>query len=215
MYSGPRTQRPNFGKEIWREARSHWKNRVLGAGGLRDLSLTGVEGCERPNGASGGGVLRAAGSALRRRPGAAEGDSRSQQIGHRSQDGPERGRGAQGPGASHPGTEQGQNRQEEKLCATEAPPECKDHPGGEACGPGCGLQDALCFPRRGPGGWRFQQRWMHLRPLCLKNGNWGCSPVRPLRIELFLSLTCPTHPSGQCPSLHPSPPKLVPNPRLF
>ncbi|XP_040091734.1 putative polyketide hydroxylase [Oryx dammah] len=49
--SGPRTQRPNFGKEIWREAGSNWKDRVLGAGGLRDLSPSGPEGCEVPHGA--------------------------------------------------------------------------------------------------------------------------------------------------------------------
>lgn len=80
---------------------------------------------------------------------------------------------------------QGQNRvrtdRRRSSVPRRRPPECKDRPGGEACGPGCGLQEALCFPRRGPGGWRFQQRWMHLRPLCLKNGNWGGSPVCPVR----------------------------------
>lgn len=45
---GPSTQRPNFGKEVWREARSNWKDRVVGAGGLRALSPSGPEGCEVP-----------------------------------------------------------------------------------------------------------------------------------------------------------------------
>ena len=42
--SGPSTQRPQFGKEVWREARSNWKDRVVGAGGLRDLSPSRLEG---------------------------------------------------------------------------------------------------------------------------------------------------------------------------
>ncbi|KAG5193206.1 hypothetical protein JEQ12_020682 [Ovis aries] len=46
--SGPSTQRPNVGKEICREARSSWKDRVVGAGGLRALSPSGPEGCEVP-----------------------------------------------------------------------------------------------------------------------------------------------------------------------
>ena len=50
--------------------------------------------------------------------------------------------------------------------------------------------------------------------ICLKEGNWECSPIPPPP-ELFLTLTFPSHPSGQCPSLHPLPPKLIPHPRLF
>ena len=50
--------------------------------------------------------------------------------------------------------------------------------------------------------------------ICLKEGNWECSPVPPPS-ELFLTLTFPSHPSGQCPSLHPLPPKLIAHPRLF
>ena len=50
--------------------------------------------------------------------------------------------------------------------------------------------------------------------LCLEEGNWECSPVPPLS-ELFLTLTLPSHPSGQCPSLHPCPLNSSPHPRLF
>ena len=103
MKSGPSTQRPNFGKEIWREARSNWKNRVLGAGGLRDLSPSGVEGCEVPNGTFRRG-------ALRRCPVGSRGGARTDGL-LISAEGPEEpGRpreesGAQGPVASPQGTE--------------------------------------------------------------------------------------------------------------
>ena len=102
--SGPSTQRPSFGKEIWREARSNWKNRVLGAGGLRDLSPSGVEGCEVPNGTFRRGALR------RRRPVGSRGGARADGL-LISAEGPEEpGRppeesGAQGPVASPQGTE--------------------------------------------------------------------------------------------------------------
>ena len=90
-----------------------------------------MEGCEGPNGAFPRGALRRCPRQQARRCGdrlpiSAE---RPQERG-----GPERGRGAEGPGASHQGTEQGQNRAK-KLCATEAPPECKDRPGGKRVDP--------------------------------------------------------------------------------
>jgi len=103
MKSGPSTQRPNFGKEIWREARSNWKNRVLGAGGLRDLSPSRVEGCEMPKGTFQRG-------ALWRRPVGSRGGTLADGL-LISVEGPEEpGRpreesGAQGPDASLLGTE--------------------------------------------------------------------------------------------------------------
>ena len=51
-------------------------------------------------------------------------------------------------------------------------------------------------------------------PICLKEGNWESSPVPPPP-ELLLTMTFPSHPSGQCPSLHPLPPKLVCHHRHF
>ena len=124
--------------------------------------------------------------------------------------------GAQGAGARLQGTEQGQNRAREKLCAAEEPPECKDRPGGEACGRRwVWTPSSSVLPKAGPG--RLAVPPALDAPeasLCLEEGNWECSPVPPLS-ELFLTLTLPSHPSGQCPSLHPCPLNSSPHPRLF
>lgn len=177
-----------------------------------------MEGCERPNGAFRRGALRRRPWQQARRCGADPGLRR--QTADLSGAATGAGAALRGVGAHRAQAPviKGQNRvrteRRRSSVPRRRPRSVRTAPGRGACGPGCGLQEALCFPRRGPGGWRFQQRWMHLRPLCLKNGNWGGSPICPLRLELFLSLNCPTDPSGQCPSLHPSPPKLIPHPRV-
>ncbi|CAI9161555.1 unnamed protein product [Rangifer tarandus platyrhynchus] len=131
MYSGASTQRPNFGKEIWREARSHWKNRLLGAGGLRDLSPSGVEGCEGPNGAFRRGALRRRPRQQARRCGADPGLPRQTPDFSGAATGAEAALRGVGAHRARAPVIKVQNREKEKLCATEAPPECKDRPGGK------------------------------------------------------------------------------------
>ena len=162
-----------------------------------------MEGCEGPNGAFPRGALRRCPRQQARRCGdrlpiSAE---RPQERG-----GPERGRGAEGPGASHQGTEQGQNRAK-KLCATEAPPECKDRPGGKRV-------DPSVLPKAGPRRLAVPTALDALEAFLPQERKLQRQPRLSPHSELFLSLTCPTHPSGLCPSLHPSTPKLVPHPRV-
>ena len=76
-----------------------------------------------------------------------------------------RGVGGTGPGRQSSSDRIGSEQREGEAMRHGGVPECKDRPGAEACGRQCGLQEAPCFPRRGPGGWRFQQCRMHLRPL--------------------------------------------------
>ena len=157
--SGPSTQRPNFGKEVWREARSNWKDRVVGAGGLRALSPSGPEGCEVSK-----GTFRGAGS--REAAACAQQGSRAQPRGRRNPGGLEtrRGHRARAPvfkGQTRVRTEPGRSSAPRRSPrSVRTAPEGKHVDGG-----GCGLQAAPCFPRRGPGGWRFHQRWMPQRPL--------------------------------------------------
>ena len=91
---------------------------------------------------------------------------RAQRRGRRNLGGPETRRGHR----SWAPIFKGQNRVRTEPRRSSAPrwsprsvrtaPEGKRVDGG-----GCGRQAAPCFPRRGPGGWRFHQRWMPRRPL--------------------------------------------------
>ena len=152
------------------------------------------------------------GGVLGSRRGAAETDSRSQRSGPRS------GAALRGVGAQRARAPviKGQNRvrtERRSSAPRRRPRSVRTAPGGSVWTP---LWTPRCsvLPKAGPRRLAVPTALDALEAFLPQERKLQRQPRLSPQSELFLSLTCPTHPSGLCPSLHPSTPKLVPHPRV-